>query len=134
VVLKSASILVLAGLLLAGCGKSIPLISSPTDGQKIVLDQTPQFAVVMADNEYANTTIEIRLAEQLRTDLTCIPGNQSQAYCTRVQQQGYFGNTQTCIEGSACLITIIARRGDQTDVKTVNVIRTAGAPGAPPPR
>lgn len=134
---KYLSIVFVAGLLIAGCGKSIPVISSPTDGQKIALDQAPCFQVALADNDYQNTTIEVRGTEQFGSELTCTPGNYAPANCCRTVQQNQQFNSfnQTCVEGRPCVLVFIARRGDAVDVKTANVIRTSQvAPGQTPPR
>lgn len=128
--------LFLVGLLVAGCGKSVPVISSPADGQKIALDAAPCFQVALADNDYQNTTIEVRGAEQFGGELTCTPGNYAPANCCRtVQANQQFNNfNQSCVEGRACVLVLIARRGDAVDVKTVNVVRYTQATPTTPPR
>lgn len=123
--------------LVAGCGKSVPVISSPTDGQQIVLDSNRPgtcFQVTLADVDYQNTTIEVRGAEQLGGELNCQPGNYSPAQCCQVGQQfgGGGGFSQSCVQGRPCPLVLIARRGDMLDVKTVNVIRQTGGTQPPP--
>lgn len=124
-------------LLLAGCGKLVPLIGSPADGSKIALDQTPYFQVALADtNAYQDTTIEVRGVEQFGQDLSCTPGNMQPALCQSRMQNGFGGGfSQNCTVALPCTLTLIARRGDLMDVKTISVSRTSqqngGAPTAP---
>lgn len=126
------------GLLVMSCGKSVPVINSPADGQKIFLDQTPNFQVSLADNDYQDTTIEVRGAEQLPGELTCTPGNYGPAQCFRsVTNQFGGGFGQNCTNQMPCQLVLIARRGDLIDVKTVLVARSqnGGFGGTPtPPR
>jgi len=138
VVAKSVFGLLVVALFLTGCGKGVPVIGSPADGQKIALDVTPYFQVALADvAAYENTTIEVRGAEAFGGDLTCTPGNQQPAICQSRLQNGFGGGfSQSCTMTSPCILVLIARRGDQLDVKTVSVTRTSqaigGAPPAPP--
>lgn len=134
-VAKSLSLLVVVGLLVAGCGKKVPLIGSPADGQRIALDTTPYFQVALADvNDYQDTTIEVRGAEQFGQDLACTPGNMQAAICSSRVQQGFGGGfNQTCTQAVPCLLVLIARRGEQIDVKTILVSRTSQQVGGVQP-
>ena len=134
-VAKSLSLLLVVGLLVSGCGKKIPVIGSPADGQKIALDQTPYFQVALADvNEYQGTTIEVRGADQFAGDLACTPGNQQPAICSSRGQNGFGGGfNQKCTATEPCMLVLIARNGEQIDVKTISVSRTSAVPSAPPP-
>jgi hypothetical protein len=118
---------------MAGCGKGVPVIGYPADGEKIYLDRTPYFQVTLADvNAYQDTTIEVRGAEQFGGDLTCQPGNQQAALCSSRLMNSFGGGfNQTCVADRPCTLVIIARRADQVDVRTVSVIRYSGQTTTP---
>jgi len=132
-VVRKSVFSVVVAVVLVGCGKGVPVINSPADGQKIFLDQTPQFQVSLADNDYQDTTIEVRGAEQLPGELTCTPGNYGPAQCFRSVTTQFGSFSQSCTAQAPCQLVLIARRGDKIDVKTVLVARSqnGGFGGAP---
>jgi hypothetical protein len=132
VVVKYLSFLVVVALVAVGCGKAVPVIGYPADGQKICLDLTPGFSAALADaNAYVDTTIEVRVSALLQGILQCQPGNQQAANCYGVSNgQGF---SQYCTAQAPCDITIIARRGEQVDVKTATIVRQCGT-GTPAPK
>ncbi len=127
--LKRKSLFVLEilslALLLSGCGKKeVPQFNSPADGTTYQLqgNQMQVFNVTLADNDYKDTTIQIKGSLPSSNQVQCSGGNGTYMVCyiqsgnSMQQASGMLSN----LTGQRYTVVFQAVRGDSTADVIVN--------------